>query len=638
MTGKNNKKAVEEENPKLPDPTNPNDITTWNPDLPVYSKDNPHPILGCLDPPPSWFVEVNDVLMDDNGKPLLDRDNNLIIDWPEWPRYISSKIDGHDMEVLFRASNQVSYKDIWARQPCWVKKPSSLWANRMNQRRLREGRIPFKGICWSRRYATRISPKTLAFTIADLTHRQIRYNTNFPIKNNAIISPVGGQVLPLDHYLDQGALHEPSQMVYNTLVFIYDLACTTTNQMSLQGLQLLVGNLLGDSRTGGDEIPTLNATNFQAQAATKLPVSRRRRIISTQPQSNKKPRYEAECEQRIADDEETFDDGAEFGVLVKEESSEDTAAVPIDESYPPFLYAFEHHHNDEPIPRARKEKAMQAVDQWLYGNDDRLLENDEGSDEENYEDEEGSDEGSYPSLYGGDSEMEEGSDDGSHPSLYAGDSEIEEGPDTGSHPSLYAGDSEIEEGSDDGSHPSLYAGDSEVEEGSDDGSHPFLYAEDSEMEDEEDAKNVDQGHADELDHEYPRELVQDENNDNPESILRYSDSELDSAFGYDDENEEGGGQFEDYDESEFLATTGFPPAITAESRETSSNSLYEEDVAGSRSGSPDSDKENRSPFYPGIDVEDPAKHICQYLDLQYYNVSHHETPLGLSSEEQPAVE
>ncbi|MCJ1398787.1 hypothetical protein MMC11_001988 [Xylographa trunciseda] len=216
--------------PHVPDPTNPQDITTWSPSRPAYCRGNPHPILGCLDPPGSWSEAPITNLIGDDGEPIMDRGNQPIKDFPEWPRYISSSISGHDMEVLFRSSRHVAYRDIWARQPCWVEQPEAKVFNRFNQRRMRDGREPCGAICWSQRYSTRSAPKVLVAAVEVLTAAQIRYNTNFEVLEDGIVFKDGGEVLPLDYYLDGGGLHVPSKMVLDTLIMIHQLACLTWKQ------------------------------------------------------------------------------------------------------------------------------------------------------------------------------------------------------------------------------------------------------------------------------------------------------------------------------------------------------------------------------------------------------------------------
>ncbi|MCJ1385832.1 hypothetical protein MMC17_008956 [Xylographa soralifera] len=375
-------KPVEEENPRLPDLTNPNDITIWNPGQTVYSKDNPHPILGRLEPPPSWFINTVTFLLDNNGQPLIDRDGQPIKDFQGWPRYISSQIGGHDMEVLFRSSCRVTYADIWARQPCWVKKPKSKMTNRMNQRRLREGRLPFKGICWSQRYATRAPPKTLVSAVAALTANQIRYNTNFLIQDNGIIAQTGGQVLPLDFYIPGERRHKPGVMLYDALVLVHQLARSTRTNRLLHWTQLPEDCLPGDWRTRGYQLRAQNEENFRAQAPVNQPVSRRRRRVSTKTQSNKKPRLDL--------NEETTDENQSSNIdlelSLKEESDEDTGAGFNDPAQTSFQHAYGKYHDGERVQRDGGVRVKRDIHDWLYRSDEGSdQEENEGSDREENE-------------------------------------------------------------------------------------------------------------------------------------------------------------------------------------------------------------------------------------------------------------
>ncbi|MCJ1314706.1 hypothetical protein MMC15_000018 [Xylographa vitiligo] len=334
-------KPVVAENPCLPDLTNPNDLTIWNPGQTVYTEDNPHPILGRLDPPPSWYIKEISYLEDNDGKPLVDREGCQIRDWPGWPRYISSQIGGHDLEVLFRASCRVTYRDIWARQPRWVKKPDSIMTNRMNQRRLREGRQPVKGVCWSQRYASRAPPKTVVLAVAELTADQIRYNTNFLIKNNALISHNGGQVLPLDYYVSGAGLHKPSMMVYDALLLIHRLAHTTRTKQLLHS---------------------------RAQVAANSPVSRRRRRTSTQTKSNKKAKVDVKDE--TADENKSSDVDDEF--LYEEDLEEDTGTGSKDPDQTTCLRAYEKYYDGGTVKKAAGVEPTWEVDQFLNERDDEF--------------------------------------------------------------------------------------------------------------------------------------------------------------------------------------------------------------------------------------------------------------------------
>ncbi|MCJ1434563.1 hypothetical protein MMC27_003932 [Xylographa pallens] len=376
-------KPVSEEIPRLPDLTNPNDITIWNPGQPVYSRTNPHPILGRLDPSPSWFVKTVTFLLGDDGEPLLDREGNPIRDWPGWPRYISSQIGGHDMEVLFRSSCRVTYKDIWARQPCWVKAPNSTMTNRMNQRRLREGRLPFGGICWSQRYITRASPKTLAAAVADLSADQIRYNTNFPIQDDRIIA--GSQVLPLDYYISTEGIHKPSVMVYDALVLIHELAQSTRALRLLHWMHLPEKCLPSDWRTRGYAQRAQNAAIARAQDTDNSPKSRRRRRASKQTLSNKKRRLDLQ--------EQSSEALLGFEWFLSEDWDEDTGAGTADLSKSSFQHAYETYRNFETTEKKRAKKAKRDIWQWLYGSVNGLdredfleLDDDDDSDESDEDD------------------------------------------------------------------------------------------------------------------------------------------------------------------------------------------------------------------------------------------------------------
>ena len=382
-------KPVDEENPRLPDLTNPNDITMWNPGQPVYSKINPNPILGRLDPSPAWFVKKITFLLDNDGQPLLDREGNPIRDWPGWPRYISSLIGGHDMEVLFRSSCRVTYKDIWARQPCWVKAPTNTMTNRMNQRRLREGRLPYGAICWSQRYITRASPKTLAAAVADLSADQIRYNTNFPIQNNGIIS--GTQVLPLNYYISGEGIHKPSLMVYDALVLVHELAQSCRAMRLLHWMHLPQECLPSDWRTRGFQGRARRAAVSRAQTAANMPVSRRRRRASTQTLSNKKRKF--------ADKAQSSDVVYGFEWFLSEDWVEDTGAGFVDPSQSSFQHAYGTYCNFETTKRKRAKKAKRSIWQWLYGSVTGLDREDFQEPDDDDDDSEESDENDFEKAY-----------------------------------------------------------------------------------------------------------------------------------------------------------------------------------------------------------------------------------------------
>ena len=302
------RKRLAGESARPVDVTNPNDITTWSPNQASYSKTNPNPILGRLDPHGSWKVSSVAYLQGDDGQPILDREGLPIKDFPGWPRYISSKISGQDMEVLFRTSSRVTYRDIWVRQPSWVPKPDNTGMNMQNQRRKREGRDPYSGISWSRRYATRAPPKALVTAIEPLTQEQIAHNTTFKVHANGISFGDASQLLPLDYFLSGEEVHTPSDVVRNTLELLLHLGECVRQEGVKHWSELKEEFLPEDWRKRGQRL--------QSQTTKTTPVPDKKPGSPLNRQDNKR--------RKVDNHEETVDEGQ---MRRHDEDEDDTIVV-----------------------------------------------------------------------------------------------------------------------------------------------------------------------------------------------------------------------------------------------------------------------------------------------------------------------
>ena len=194
------------------DPTNPNDQTSPHPNQNNWSALTPPIVLGKLDPPDEYYgVRDYDQLKDAAGNVYIDRKGVALRDIPFLPRFISSKVEGWRLEAWFKTSTDLCYNDIWQRQPTWVPELNQKINNVANMARLRLGRKPYNGRCWSNNYRNRPG-KDLVKTVERLTPQQIRYNTTWIITPQGVHPPNNpGHLVPLDSFMNPG--EQPGQHV-----------------------------------------------------------------------------------------------------------------------------------------------------------------------------------------------------------------------------------------------------------------------------------------------------------------------------------------------------------------------------------------------------------------------------------------
>ena len=204
------------------DPSNPLDITTQILREVGWSANTPPPILGRLDPPARWYDEkMVDYMRDAAGALVLDASGSPIREFGiPIPRYLSSKIHKLEpwrLEAYFRSSKAFTYRDMWARQPNWVKPLTTRATNTIGNKLGRHGRDPFNARCWSLKHSKKPS-KAAVKLLEQLTQVQIDHNTTWVVTLAGIHPPkLPRYLIPLDSFIEEGFPHVPSTEVQTAL-------------------------------------------------------------------------------------------------------------------------------------------------------------------------------------------------------------------------------------------------------------------------------------------------------------------------------------------------------------------------------------------------------------------------------------